>query len=102
MNIFIPNLDKNRSALGQQIASHGQPVAKIGQIRVDAVAPSVTEGLDLLWLAGDVIGLAVAHVAASGGPLEVGVEFDAVGRVYVDALHFAAQALAFGEGGHDL
>ena len=37
-----------------------------------------------------------------GGPLEIAVEFDAVGRVEVDALHLAAQALALGEARHDL
>ncbi len=33
---------------------------------------------------------------------EVGVEFDAVGWVEVDALDLAAEAFAFCEGGHDL
>ena len=69
---------------------------------MDAVAPGVAESLYLLWLAGDVLAVAVAHVAAGGGPLEVGVEPDAVGRVDVDALHFALQALPLGEGGHHL
>ena len=49
-----------------------------------------------------VIGLAILHIAAGGRPLEVGVELDAVGRVEVDALDLAAQALAFGQTGHDL
>ena len=48
---------------------------------MDAVAPGVAEGFDLLGLAGDVVGLAVLHVAAGGGPLEVAVELNAVGRV---------------------
>ena len=69
---------------------------------MDAVAPGVAEGLDLLGLAGDVVGLAVLDVAAGGGPLEVTVELDAVGRVDVDALHLATQALALGQAGHDL
>ena len=69
---------------------------------MDAVAPGVAEGLDLLRLAGDVLAVAVAHVAAGGGPLEVGVEPDAVGRVDVDALHLALQALPLGERGHHL
>ena len=69
---------------------------------MNPIAPSVAEGFDLFGFAGDVVGLAVFHIAAGGGPLEVAVEFDAVGRVEVDALHLAAQALAFGEAGHDL
>ncbi len=63
---------------------------------MDAVAPGVAEGFDLLGLAGNVVGLAVLHIAAGGGPLEVAVELDAVGRVEVDALDLAAQALALG------
>jgi hypothetical protein len=35
---------------------------------VDAVAPSVAEGFDLLRFTGDVVGLAVLHVAAGSGP----------------------------------
>ena len=69
---------------------------------MDAVAPGDAEGFDLLRLAGDVVGLAVLHVAAGGGPLKVAVEFDAVGRIEINTLHFAAQALALGEAGHHL
>ena len=69
---------------------------------MNAVAPGVAEGLDLFRLAGDVVGVAVLDVAAGGGPLEVAVEFDAVGRIEIDALHLAAQAFALGEGGHHL
>jgi hypothetical protein len=87
---------------GQQIPGDRQSIAQVGQVGVDAVAPGVAERLDLLRLAGDVLGLAVLHVAAGGGPLEVGVEFDAVRRVDVDALHLAAQALALGQRRHHL
>ena len=69
---------------------------------MDAVAPGVPKSLHLLGLAGDVLGLAVLHVAAGGGPLEVGVEADAVGRVDIDALHLAAQALALRQRRHHL
>ena len=68
---------------------------------MDTVLPCVAEGLDLLGFAGDVVGLAVLDVAAGGGPLEIGIKLDAVRRVEVDALDFAFQAFAFGEGGHD-
>ena len=54
-------------------------------------------GSRVMWSA-----LPSCHVATGGGPLEIGVELDAVGRVNVDALDFAAQALALGERGHDL
>ena len=69
---------------------------------MDTVAPGVAEGFDLLGLAGDVVGLAVLHVTAGGGPLEVAVELDAVGRGDVDALDFAAQPFALSQAGHDL
>ena len=97
MHILIADLHEDRAGIGKQIARDGEPVAQVGEIAVDAVAPCVAERLDLLRLAGDVVGVAVLHVAAGGGPLEVGVELDAVGRVDVDALHLAAQSLALGQ-----
>lgn len=69
---------------------------------MDAVAPSVAEGFDLLGFAGDVFGFPVFDVAAGGRPLKIAVELDAVGGIEVDTLHFTAQSFAFGEGGHDL
>ena len=66
------------------------------------MAPGVAEGFDLLRLAGDVAGVAVLHVAARGRPLEIAVELDAVGRIDIDALHLAAQALALGKARHHL
>ena len=69
---------------------------------MDAVFPGIAKGFDLFRLAGHVVGLAVLHVPASGGPLEIAVELDAVGRVHIDALHLAAQAFALGQTGHDL
>ncbi|MCG8350545.1 MAG: hypothetical protein MI924_22485, partial [Chloroflexales bacterium] len=69
---------------------------------MDAIAPGVAEGFNLFWLAGNVGGFTVLDIAAGGAPLEVAVELDAVGRVDVDALHFAAQALALGQASHHL
>ena len=69
---------------------------------MNAVPPRIPERLHLLRFAGDVGGVAVPHVAAGGGPLEVGVELDAVGRVNVDALHLAAQPLALRQRRHHL
>ena len=102
VDIFIADLHEDGAGIGEKIAGDGEAVAQVGEVAVDAVAPGVAEGFDLLGLAGDVVGLAVLHVAAGGGPLEVAVELDAVGRVEVDALHAPAQALALGQAGHDL
>ena len=102
MNISFADLHEYGTTLRQQLPRHGQPLAQVAQVGVDAVAPSVPKSLHLLGLAGDVVGLAVLHVAAGGGPLEVGVEADAVGRVDIDALHLAAQALALRQRRHHL
>ena len=96
------SMHEHRSTLRQQVVGHGQPVTQVAQVRVDAIAPSVPKRLHLLGLTGDVLGLAVLHVAAGGGPLKVGVEADAVGRVDIDALHLAAQALALRQRRHHL
>ena len=95
MDVFVADLHEDGAGVGQQISGHGEAVAQVGQVGVNAVAPGVAEGLDLLGFAGDVVAVAVAHVAAGGGPLEVGVELDAVGRVDVDALHLATQSFPF-------
>ena len=102
MDILVADLHEYGAGVGQQVAGHGEAVAQVGQVGVDAVAPSVPESPDLLRLAGDVGGVAVPHVAAGGGPLEVGVEADAVGRVDVDALDLSTQSLPLGHGGHHL
>jgi hypothetical protein len=57
--VFVANLHEDRAAVGQQVAGDGQAVAQIGQIGVDAVAPRVAEGFDLLGLASDVVLVAV-------------------------------------------
>jgi len=97
MNIFRSNLHETTAALGQQVARHGQPVAQIGQVGVDAVLPGVAEGAHLFGLARDVVLRPILHVAAGGGPLEVRVELDAIGRIEIDALHLPAQPLALGQ-----
>jgi hypothetical protein len=102
VDILIADLHENRAGLGQQIPRHGQPIAQVGQVAVDPVAPRIAKRLHLLRLARDVPGIAVLHVAAGGGPLEVAVELDPVRRIEVDALHLAAQPLALGQAGHDL
>ena len=101
MHVLLSDLHEDRTRFRQQVPCRGQPIPQIGQVRVNPVAPSIAEGLDLFRLAGDVFELAVFHVAAGGGPLEVGVEPDAVGRIEIDALHLAAQSFALGQRGHD-
>lgn len=100
VHVLVPDLHEDAAAVGEKIVRHGQTVAQVGEIGVDAVAPRVAEGAHLLWLARDVVLRAVLHVAARGAPLEVRVEPDAIGRVEIDALHLAAQALALGEARH--
>ena len=46
--------------------------------------------------------LAIFHVAAGGGPLEVAVEFDPAWWIEVNALDLPAQAFTFGKTGHHL
>jgi prepilin-type N-terminal cleavage/methylation domain-containing protein len=77
-------------------------VPKVAQIRVDSISPGVAKRLNLFGLASDLTPIAVLDIPAGRGPLKVGVEFDAVRGIDVDALHLAAQPFAFGEAGHDL
>ena len=75
----------------QQIARHGQSVAQIAEVGVDGVALGVAEGFYLLRLAG-----AILDIARGGGPLEVGVEPDAIGWVEMNALHLTTHPLPLG------
>jgi hypothetical protein len=69
---------------------------------VDAVAPSVAEGLNLLWLARDVLDISVFDLTAGGGPLEIRIKLDSVRWIDIDALHLAAQFFALRERCHNL
>ena len=60
---------------------------------MDAQLPGVPEGLDHLGFLGQVGVVAVLHVALADEGLEVAAVLDAVGRVDVDHLHPAGQAL---------
>ena len=64
MDVFITDLHEDGTRLGEQIARDSEAVAEVGEVAVDAVAPSVAEGFDLLRLARDVVGVAVLHIAA--------------------------------------
>ena len=102
MDVLVPDLHEDRAALGQQLPRHRQPIAEVREVGVDPVPPCVPKRLHLLRLTGDVLRLAVLHVATGGGPLEVRVELDAVGRVEVDALHLAAKPFALRQRRHHL
>ncbi len=102
MHVFISNLHEDRTTLREQVPGYGQAIPQVRQVGVNSVSPGVTKGLDLFRFTGDVGGVAVFDVPAGSGPLEVGVELDAVRRVDVDALHFATQSFALGERGHHL
>ena len=79
LHIVIADLDEDRAGVGEEVAGDGEAVAQVGEVAVDAVAPGVAEGFDLLGLAGGVFGLAVLDVALAGADLPVGAELDAVG-----------------------
>lgn len=63
MDVFITNLDEDGAGIGEQVAGHGEAVAEAGEVGVDAVAPGIAEGLDLLGFAGDVVGMGVMNSA---------------------------------------
>lgn len=102
VNILVTDLHEDGTALRQQITGNRESVSQIREVRMDAVAPCVSEGSHLLGFAGDVLGLAVSYITAGGRPLEVGIELDAIGRIDVDALHLAAQPFALRETDHHL
>jgi hypothetical protein len=81
VDIFIADLHEDGARIGEQIARDGESVSEVSEVAVDAVVPGVAEGFDLLRLARDVANVAVLHVAAGGGPLEVAVEPDAVSEL---------------------
>ena len=101
MQILIADLHEDAAGIGKQLLRHRQPVAQVGEVRVDAERPGVPVRLDHLRLAGQVL-LPILHVALAKLRLEVRREPDAVGRVHVDHLHLARQILAAGEARHHL
>ena len=67
---------------------------------MDAQLPGVPVRLHHLRLAHHVFVVAVGHVALAHEGLEVRAELHRVGRIHVDGLHLAAEALVSGEGVH--
>jgi hypothetical protein len=90
-SILVSDLHKDRAGnyqlSFQQIASDGEAIAQIGEIEW---IPSRQVSRNALTCSGSRVmwsTFAVLHVAAGRGPLEIGVELDAVGRIDVNALH---------------
>src|SRR6266566_7097710 len=102
MCVLFTNLNEDRSAGSEQIASDDEPVAEISQVRVDSELPRISEGLDLLDLPSRVLQFAVGDVSISNRGLPIRLKFDPVGRIDVDHLHLVSQALALGQAGHDI
>jgi hypothetical protein len=54
MYVFLAYLQEDRPGFGQQVPGNREPVAQVGQVAMNPVAPRVTERLDLFGLARDV------------------------------------------------
>jgi hypothetical protein len=57
MHVLVADLDEDAAGLGEQVAGGGEAVAEVAEVAVDAQLPGVAERLDLLRLAGQVVGL---------------------------------------------
>ena len=66
---------------------------------MDTECPCIAVGFDLFPFAGQIL-LSVLYIALKNGGLEVGGEFDAVGWVDVDHLHFTGEVFSVCEGAH--
>ena len=95
MHVLVADLHEDAATLGQQFPHQQQAVAQVGEVGVDAQLPGVAESADLLRLGGQVLVLAVLHVALVHERLKVGAVLDAVGGIDVDHLHLARHALLF-------
>ena len=93
MDVDVADLDEQRAAVGEQLAGqHGSFVDAV-EVRVDAVAVAVAEGSQRHGVAdGQAVELLGGFELGDRG-LEVGLEVLSVGRVEVDHLHLAAQAV---------
>jgi len=69
---------------------------------MNSIAPSIAESFDLLRFAGNVFGIAVLHVATGCRPLKVGIKFNAIRRIKINALNLAAQSFTLGQRSHHL
>ncbi len=100
MQVLIADLHEHAAARREQLAREKQPVAHVGEIRVQAQLPRVAVGFHHLRLAREVLVVSVRDVALAHERLEVAAELHAVGRVDVDHLHLAAQSLVVQERVH--
>src|SRR5207253_866249 len=96
------DLDKKRSGIAKQVARDSDTVSQIGEVRVEAIPPRVSKGLDLLWFASDLLRVAICDSAARRRPLKVRIELDPIRRIYVEALHLPPQPLALCQRRHHL
>src|SRR5579862_334915 len=69
---------------------------------MDSISPSISECLYLLRLTGNVFYVSVFHISCRGGPLEVRIELNAIGRIKIDALHLATESLSLSQRSHHL
>ena len=98
VDVLVANLHEDGTGVGQQVAGHSEAVAQVGQVGVDAVAPGVPEGLDLLRLPGNVGGALpsrTSRLVVDHWKLELNL--DTVRRVDVDALYPALQSFPAGQ-----
>ncbi len=100
VHVLVADLDKNTAGFGQQFAGEQEPVAQVGEVGVNAEFPRIAERAYLFRLGGQVVVLAVLHVAFVDERLEVGAVFDPIGRVHVDHLHLARHAFFFQQAVH--
>ena len=67
---------------------------------MNAILPSISERLHLLRFAANALSLSLFNLYTRSRYLPIGIEFDAVRRININALHLPAQMLALGEARH--
>ena len=101
VHVLRADLHEDAAALAQQLPRMHEIAVEVVEVGVDAVLVGVAEGLDLLRVAGQALGV-FGHVAALRVDLHVRLEADPVGRVHVDHLDLAGHPLLLEQAGHHL
>ena len=101
MNIFVTDLHKNASAVGEQFPRKQQTIAQVRQIGVNAQFPSIAERFDHFRFLRQILVFAVFHVALIHERLKIGAVFDPIRRVDIDHLNLSRHALFFQERVHN-
>src|SRR6202022_4720420 len=78
MQIGVPNLQEQASALSQEIVARQHTLVQVREIGVDAELPGVSEGTNLLGLPGEILRLSVSDVAVARGDLPIRPELDPI------------------------